>query len=132
MIFADTYYYLALLSERDEGHQRAVNYCQRLQGQVVTTEWIIVELGNACRIASRRQPFIRLLDVMRSDPNLTIVEANRALLQSGIELYANRPDKLWSLTDCISFVVMQQQGVKEALTADRHFEQAGFVPLLVE
>jgi len=46
-------------------------------------------------------------------------------------LYQNRPDKNWSLTDCISFVVMQEHGITEALTADRHFEQAGFVPLLV-
>jgi uncharacterized protein len=61
---------------------------------------------------------------------LTIVPAERALMLDGLALYEARPDKEWSLTDCISFVVMKQQGILEAVTADRHFEQAGFVALL--
>jgi predicted nucleic acid-binding protein len=48
----------------------------------------------------------------------------------GIQLYDSRPDKQWSLTDCISFVVMQDRGIVEALTGDHHFEQAGFTALL--
>ena len=52
------------------------------------------------------------------------------LFDEGFDLYCRRPDKDWSLTDCVSFVVMQQRGLREAFTADRHFEQAGFVALL--
>jgi hypothetical protein len=51
-------------------------------------------------------------------------------MAKGVQLYAQRPDKEWSLTDCISFVVMTQEGIFDALTGDRHFEQAGFVALL--
>jgi predicted nucleic acid-binding protein len=61
---------------------------------------------------------------------LTIVEANRAIYDAGLNLYAQRPDKDWSLTDCISFVVMKRLRLTEALTADKHFEQAGFKVLL--
>jgi predicted nucleic acid-binding protein len=51
-------------------------------------------------------------------------------LERGLDLYDARPDKEWSLTDCISFIVMQDHGTYEALTGDHHFEQAGFVALL--
>ncbi len=50
--------------------------------------------------------------------------------ERGLELYERRPDKEWSVTDCISFAVMTERGVSEALTNDRHFEQAGFQILL--
>jgi uncharacterized protein len=59
-----------------------------------------------------------------------IIKANDALFQAGMNLYRNRPDKGWSLTDCISFVVMREHAVQEALTGDHHFEQAGFTALL--
>jgi uncharacterized protein len=68
---------------------------------------------------------------MEADENTSILEAKHEQVARAIQLYGQREDKTWSLTDCISFVVMQEHGVTEALTADRHFEQAGFVPLLV-
>ena len=61
-----------------------------------------------------------------------IVDPTRDLFHSGIDLFARRPDKAWSLTDCISFVVMKENRIKEALTGDHHFEQAGFTALLKE
>jgi predicted nucleic acid-binding protein len=61
-----------------------------------------------------------------------VVAASNSNFQLGSDLYNNRPDKAWSLTDCISFVVMQEHGISEALTGDHHFEQAGFVALLAE
>jgi predicted nucleic acid-binding protein len=61
---------------------------------------------------------------------ITIIEGSHELFQRGVELFASRTDKEWSLTDCTSFVVMEEQGLSEALTADRHFEQAGFIALL--
>jgi hypothetical protein len=71
-----------------------------------------------------------LVQRLRADANSTIVEANRAIFDAGFDLYSQRPDKDWSLTDCISFVVMNRLRLTEALTADRHFEQAGFKVLL--
>jgi predicted nucleic acid-binding protein len=82
-----------------------------------------------CRAATRGHAiaFVRgLLD----DPQTTVVPAGRTLLERAFELYAERPDKDWSLTDCVSFVVMAERGITDALTADHHFEQAGFTALL--
>lgn len=61
---------------------------------------------------------------------MTIVAASPELMHRGIELYEARSDKDWSLTDCTSFIVMQDRGLTDALTGDHHFEQAGFRPLL--
>jgi uncharacterized protein len=66
----------------------------------------------------------------RAEPNVTIIGCSDQLLEAGVDLFRERPDKDWSLTDCISFVVMQREGISEALTGDKHFEQAGFVALL--
>ena len=63
-------------------------------------------------------------------PDMTIIPADRTTLQQGFDLYQQRPDKEWSLTDCISFVIMKREGITEALTGDHHFEQAGFIALL--
>ena len=65
-----------------------------------------------------------------ADPVFQLVRATSELIQRGNNLYCKRADKEWPLTDCISFVVMQDQGLSEALTADHHFEQAGFQALL--
>lgn len=77
-----------------------------------------------------RPSFLGLMEALRGDPHVTIVPPTQEWFDRGIALYAKRPDKAWSLTDCISFVVMEQMGLTEALTADRHFAQAGFTVLL--
>ena len=69
---------------------------------------------------------------LRANPNITITAASAELFERGCRLYADRPDKDWSLTDCISFVVMEEKAITEALTADHHFEQAGFNALLLK
>lgn len=68
--------------------------------------------------------------MLRSEPLITIAPLDMETFDAGVELYRARPDKDWSLTDCISFVVMRERGITEALTGDRHFEQAGFKALL--
>jgi hypothetical protein len=72
-----------------------------------------------------------MVEVMRQDENTTIIPASPELLQSGLQLFGRRTDKHWSLTDCISFALMQEMGVANALTCDRHFEQAGFRAMLI-
>jgi predicted nucleic acid-binding protein len=74
--------------------------------------------------------FLSLLKDLAEDENTTVVPASRELQDRGIELYRQRPDKSWSLIDCISFLVMRDYGMTEALSADRHFEQAGYATLL--
>jgi predicted nucleic acid-binding protein len=70
--------------------------------------------------------------LVETDPAFRLARAMPELFQRGKRLYQDRPDKDWPLTDCISFVVMQDEGVREALTADRHFEQAGFKALFAQ
>ena len=100
-------------------------------GGVVTTDFVLVEFGNYLyRLKDR--PFLEpVLQNIRSNPQYEIVEASRELLNRGIERFVARPDKEWSLTDCITFVVMEDRGLTEALTSDGDFEQAGFVALLI-
>jgi len=129
-VFADTSYYVALMSVHDRHHEQAVNFLRNYHGLVMTTDFVIVEIGNFFHRITDRPYFLSLADSLVEDRNSIIVEASRPLLEQGIDLFRSRSDKDWSLTDCISFIVMKEQGITEALTADRHFEQAGFVPLL--
>ena len=73
---------------------------------------------------------VAVADRLLSDPSVTVIPASEGLFNRGRELFRSRPDKDWSLTDCISFVIMQDHGLRDALTGDHHFEQAGFVALL--
>ena len=128
-VFADTSFYLALLDERDVLHELALKH-SRVNRTILTTEFIILELGNACARAEDHADFLALLAGMRTSPRTKIVPLDSSVLQRGLGLFAGRADKDWSLTDCTSFVVMRDQGVTEALSADRHFQQAGFDALL--
>ena len=130
-VFADTSFYIAFINERDAYHQRAVEASQRYRCKQVTTDYILIEIGNWLA-KSERSTFGQLLSDLRSDPNTLIVPATRDLLDQACRLYGERLDKEWSLTDCASFTVMQGQGLTEALTADHHFVQAGFRALLRE
>jgi predicted nucleic acid-binding protein len=128
--FADTFYWLALLNPDDEFHASAVAVSVTLDEVIVTTMWVLTELGDALHRGRNRETFARFLDALGEHKDIEIVAASPGLFQRGVELFRSRPDKEWSLTDCISFVVMADKGIREALTADRHFEQAGFKALL--
>ena len=130
VLFADTYYFLALLNREDIGHAKAVELSQSLANPIVTTMWVLTEVADAIASPHQRHRFAALLQNLRADPDCTIVPATEALFEQGVSLYSKRRDKSWSLTDCISFVLMNEWEVTEALTADIHFEQAGFRALL--
>jgi predicted nucleic acid-binding protein len=91
---------------------------------------VLTEVADALAKPKLRGGFTRLLNLLESDPDVDIVAPEVADWRRGVELYNHRPDKSWSLTDCISFAVMRQRGITDALTGDRHFEQAGFNALL--
>lgn len=130
-VFADTYYFIALINPTDHGHTCAVNYSMSERPSLVTTAWIMTELADGLAETSNRGLFHKILLDVERNPNNLLETANDEIFRQGISLYDQRPDKHWSLTDCISFVVMERHRLSDALTADRHFEQAGFVPLLV-
>lgn len=129
-VFADTFYFVALTNPRDAAHQKAVDWTRAFVGRVVTTVWVLTEFANHLSDPANRQEFVDTLHDLRASPDVSIVAADQPLWDEGVQLYAARPDKEWSLTDCVSFVVMQREGITEALTGDHHFEQAGFVTLL--
>ncbi|HEY3321946.1 MAG TPA: PIN domain-containing protein [Planctomycetota bacterium] len=129
-IFADTFYFIALLDEDDADHSKAAMISQSRTDPVVTTEYVLMEVGDAFRFPETRPKFLQLLATLEADANFTVLSADRTLFRHGVGLYSERPDKEWSLTDCISFAVMKEHDITEALTGDHHFEQAGFVALL--
>ncbi len=129
-LFADSGYYVALLLQADQAHDRAVEMTQRLQNPIVTTAWILTEVANTFSAPRFRGAFLSLLDDLEVNSSVRVIPPEPGAFAQGIELYRNRLDKDWSLTDCISFVVMKREGITEALTGDRHFEQAGYKALL--
>jgi predicted nucleic acid-binding protein len=129
-LFADTFYYLARVSRNDAAREKAVALAEATTAQVITTTWFLTEVGDALAAPRLRPVFLRLLHLLRTDSRTTIVRATEDLFAKGVDLYRQRPDKEWSLTDCISFVVMSERGISDALTADHHFQQAGFRALM--
>ena len=129
-LFADTFYFIALLSPADEAHAKAVAFTQQFTGRLLTTGWVLTEIADGLIEALAREKFVQFYDRLRVRDDVTIVPCGEELFDQGIELFRRRRDKEWSLTGCISFIVMQRQNVAEALTADHHFEQAGFTAML--
>ena len=129
-VFADTSFYIALVNPRDVHHPDALAYMRNHRGRVTTTDYVLIEVGNWLSHTGDRPSFVALMRQLETDSELTVAPGSRDLFERGYELYKARADKAWSLTDCISFVVMQLLGLSEALTADRHFGQAGFTVLL--
>lgn len=129
-VFADTFYFLAVLNQRDSAHEQALAFYGDDQLHLVTTEWILTEVADANAEPARRPGYQQLLAVLEQDKHVQVVPASHELFRRGLRLFFDRPDKAWSLTDCISFVVMSDEGLPEALTGDHHFDQAGFTALL--
>jgi predicted nucleic acid-binding protein len=129
-VFADTSYFLALVSAADSQHAKAARWSRTRRTHIVLSEFVLMELGNALCRGTDREVFLELNRVIRADRYATVVPASTALLEDGRALFEARPDKEWSLIDCTSFEVMRAMRLVEALTTDRHFRQAGFTVLL--
>ena len=129
-VFADSFYFIALLNRNDQHHALAIDSVSTLRSRLVTTHWVLIEVADAFSAVAVRQRAARFVQDTLAGTTTTIVSDAESWFQQGMKLYAARPDKSWSLTDCISFAVMEARGIREALTGDHHFEQAGFVPLL--
>jgi predicted nucleic acid-binding protein len=130
MIFVDTGYLLALVRPHDSLHARAQAWAQAIAEPLLVTEHVIWETVNGLSMPLDRPKAHAIVAQLRSAPDCEIVPASPVLFDEGLQLHIQRPDKEWSLTDCISFIVMQRRGVSRALTPDHHFEQAGFEALL--
>ncbi len=129
-VFADTSFYVAILNPRDSFHAQAKEVAAAARHGVVTTEFVLAEVANFFSPAPWRALFVNLVGRLIVNKAVTVLPASTELFACGWTLFAARPDKNWSLIDCISFVVTQDHAITEALTGDHHFEQAGFSALL--
>jgi predicted nucleic acid-binding protein len=127
--FADSFYFIAILNASDASHQRAEEFATDTSIQIITTDFVLLEVLDAF-CATGREQAQELVNALRSEQRCSVIPADRKLFDKGLALYRNRSDKDWSLTDCVSFVVMKERRIRGALTADKHFTQAGFKALL--
>ena len=131
--FADAGYWIALLDNDDRLHARATNLAvQQPQMNIVTSEMVLVEVFNHF---SRSGPQGRLavssfVQKLRATDEVDVVQQSSEQFRAAASRYADRPDQRWSLTDCASFLVMEAEGIDQALAYDRDFIQAGFKALL--
>lgn len=132
-VFLDAAYAIALAAPNDQHHQQAVilaNQLEAAQIRLITTRAVVLEIGNSLAKLRYRQAAVALLMALENDPQIEVVPLSEELYRQAIQLYQARPDKEWGLTDCISFIVMQNRHLTQALTPDEHFQQAGFQALL--
>lgn len=132
-VFFDTAYAIALASPKDHNHVQALTLAREIQTsriRLVVTRAVMLEIGDALGKQRFRSGVVKLLLSFEKDPYMEIIEITPELYQKTFKLYRERPDKEWGLTDCISFVVMTDLKITEALTSDEHFQQAGFVALM--
>ena len=132
-VFADAGYWIANFNPRDEWHENAKTATAQLgKFRVVTSQMVLVEFLTHCGGSGQelRVSAANVVNDLVIDPNVEIVPQSSAQFDLALERYSSRPDKNWSLTDCASFLVMEELSIREALAYDRDFEQAGFIALL--
>jgi predicted nucleic acid-binding protein len=129
-LFADTFYWVALLYRRDPWHVRVAAFSETITetDSVFTTDAVLTEVLAALSAggAHLRAAAVALVDDLLNDPQVHVVEVPRSLFLDGVSLYRTRPDKEYSLTDCISMRVMRREALTDVLTNDHHFTQEGF------
>ena len=133
-VFVDTAAWLALLNADDVWNPQASNIRSDLDRRryiFVTTDFVQLEDADALCAPRYRKSTANFLTQVYHLKSTQVVALSQDLLRQGLKLYSERLDKDWGLTDCTSFIVMQQQGLSLAFTSDKHFEQAGFTRLLV-
>ena len=135
LCFVDTVCWIALLNRQDSLHEPADHlYKKRMKAgfRFLTTSAVLEETANALCDPLYKSSVVRFFHTLEKSSRVEIVFVDPILWSKGWTLYEERPDKAWSLTDCISLEVMREQKIHDALTSDHHFEQAGFRALLGE
>jgi hypothetical protein len=130
-IFLDTGYLIALINKRDNLHEVAVKASGKFHGPFLTTQLIFIEIANSLCLPAQRSLSINIIMKIQEDALTTTVPCSSDRFNRALEFYRKRSDKAWGMIDCFSFMVMDEFGIKQALTFDEHFRQAGYiVPLL--
>jgi uncharacterized protein len=132
-VFADAGYWIALFNPRDTLHARALIVAQETQARtIVTSQMVLTEfLNHYASMGSRfRQLAVEVIENLQQAPEVYVVPQTNEQFTKALSLYAQRRDKEWGFVDCASFLIMEEQGILQALAYDDHFRQAGFIPLL--
>lgn len=132
-VLLDTNGWIALLNAGESLHQQAVTLWRELltsQHNFVVSDWVIAETGNGLARSKKTHAFPDAVKRLLASSRAEIVFVDLALMQDAIDFYATHDDKSWGLVDCVSFLLMTRRGMTDAFTSDRHFQQAGFHPLL--
>ena len=128
-LFADTFYWVALADFADGAHQRALAItAERAASRIVTIDEVLTEYLTFFSTAPesiRREAAESVAGILASQV-IRVIPQSRESFLAGLQLYRARPDKGYSLVDCISMQAMRKEGLTEVLTNDRHFEQEGF------
>jgi predicted nucleic acid-binding protein len=133
-LLLDSTFIAGLINSRDQLHLKAKDFLPLVEtaGEVVITEAVLIEVVNILHSVQHRQRAAEFIDACYETANVTIVSMDTELLRRAIDFYRLHQDKAWGLTDCISFVVMKERGLIIAITADAHFQQAGFRALMLD
>lgn len=128
-VFVDTGYLIALEDADDGNHPAAREHREGLREMppLVTTSYVLVEVVTFFNARRQNRKAVELGEALLTSPSVETLHVGEALLRRGLDLLGQRPDKRYSLTDCVSFVVMRERGMSVAFAFDRHFEQEGFV-----
>lgn len=132
-LFLDTGYVIARFNRRDQYHARALQVAPVVANcrELWTTDAVLLEVGSAFSRRGTRSLFTGLWDrFYGKDPRYRVIPITAERLHAALELFRAGDDKSWSLTDCLSFIAMREFALTDALTPDRHFEQAGFRALM--
>lgn len=128
----DTSFIVALVNERDEDHEKAVELSIQFNRKpFIITDAVLLEIGNSLSRRFKRESIETIQDFFNSD-DVDIIGLDETLFNKAFELYKTHSDKSWGLVDCVSFIVMKEHGITDALTSDRHFVQAGFRALMLD
>ncbi|CAN5746036.1 PIN domain-containing protein [soil metagenome] len=132
--FIDTSYVYALINPNDQWHPEAKLWQRELgtNNRFITSEFILTEIADGLSSLAFRKAASRAIRFIKANPDVEIIPVSSDLFDQALDLYENRDDKDWGLTDCTSFVVMREHEIEDALTTDAHFRQAGFNPLLLD
>jgi hypothetical protein len=134
-VFVDTSFFVALLNSNDTDHTQSLALQAQLAAEKtrkVTSEYVLLELGDGLSRLRFRHLASRLIGLIYQDESFEVIPSSPQLFAQALSMFSERSDKEWGLTDCSSFVIMQETGLNVALTADHHFQQAGFRAALLE
>jgi predicted nucleic acid-binding protein len=132
-VFLDTVGLVAIANVDDQWNSAATRVFEKLvraARPLVTSSLVLIEVGDGLSRVRYRQLAIDIRASLRESQQIEIVQCTHDLEKRAWDLYAQRPDKDWGMTDCVTMVIMQDRGIASVLTADRHFEQAGYEILL--